>query len=194
MKLPMSSPVNFLIVHGTHGNPQGNWFPWLTTALHKYGKVFSPVFPTPDGQSLKTWLEVAAKTLAGIGLGNTILIGHSSGAILVLRMAERTKHPYRAVFSICPFERDLGLPDYDPLNTSFVHPEFNWQAVKHGAKKITCFAGDDDPYVPFAATKAVADQSGAELITVKKGGHLNAESGYSKFPLLLEKITQELST
>ena len=194
MKSRMSSPVSFLIVHGARGNPQRNWFPWLANTLSKHGRVLSPPFPTPDGQSLKTWLEVADKTLAAIDPGNTILIGHSSGAILVLRMAERTKQPYRAVFSVCPFERDLGLPDYDPLNTSFINPAFNWQAVRHGAKKIVCLAGDNDPYVPFAATKSVADRADAELITVKKGGHLNAESGYSEFPLLLEKISQELNT
>ncbi len=84
--------------------------------------------------------------------------------------------------------RDLGLPDFDPLNASFVHPAPDWQAVKRGTKQITCFAGDDDPYVPLVYSRAITDALNTELIVVEKGGHLNAESGYQEFPLLLNKI------
>jgi predicted alpha/beta hydrolase family esterase len=87
----------------------------------------------------------------------------------------------------------LGLPKFDPLNASFVHPAFDWARVKRGAQKIICFAGDNDPYVPLACSRDVADKAEVELVVVEKAGHLNAESGYRQFPLLLENILKDPS-
>ncbi|MBI5073039.1 hypothetical protein HZA99_04435 [Candidatus Woesearchaeota archaeon] len=41
-----------IIVHGTDGHPQENWFPWLKEKLKLYGyEVFVPQFPTPQNQT-----------------------------------------------------------------------------------------------------------------------------------------------
>jgi predicted alpha/beta hydrolase family esterase len=178
---------NYLIVHGAMGNPEGNWFPWLKSNL-KDGQVFVPKFPTPAGQNLEAWLAVAQSILKNCLPKDTILIGHSSGALLVLRMAERAHQPFKAIFSVCPFGRDLGLAEFDPLNASFIRPAFDWQAVSRGADKITCLAGGDDPYVPLAYSKEIADALSTELIVIPKGGHLNADAGITEFPILLGRI------
>lgn len=189
MRLCVPSPVNYLIVHGSYGNPEGNWFPWLKQQLESAGgKVFAPRFPTPDGQSLTRWRKIAEAALAHCLPRNTVLIGHSTGAIFVLRLAETTPEPFRAVYAVCPFARDLGLPEFDPLNATFINPPFDWKRTSRGARKIVCFAGNNDPYVPLACSQDIADNLDTQLIVVKKGGHLNAESGYHQFPLLLENI------
>jgi uncharacterized protein len=184
----MRPPTNFLIVHDAGNNPEGNWFPWLRRELQKYGNVFLPHFPTPDGQNLAAWLAVADDALKNISPQNAILIGHSSGALLVLRMAEKTRQPFKAVYAVCPFAKDLNNPVFDPLNESFIRPEFDWNAVKHGAGKIICYAGDNDPYVPLAYSQHVAAAVHAEFIVLKNAGHINAESGYHQFPELLADI------
>jgi predicted alpha/beta hydrolase family esterase len=188
----MDMTTHFLIVHGAGNNPEGNWFPWLRTELQKHGNVVSPYLPTPEGQNLTAWLAVADDASKNLSPHNTILIGHSSGALLVLRMAEKTQQPFKAVYAVCPFAKDLNNPVFDPLNESFIRPAFDWNAVKQGTKKITCYAGDDDPYVPLAYSQEVADAVKAEFIVLKNTGHINAESGYHRFPELLEHIRQSL--
>jgi uncharacterized protein len=191
MKLRMFSGTNFLIVHGSRGEPDGNWFPWLKQKLENLGgKVFAPQFPTPENQSFDAWHKVAEQALSGCAAGNTVLIGHSTGAVFVLRMAELAVQPYRSIFSVCPFVCDLGLKDYDNLNADFVHHAFSWPKVAKGALKITCLAGDNDPYVPLERSEDIAANIGTRLIVIEKAGHLNAESGYREFPLLLEKIRE----
>lgn len=140
------------------------------------------------GTNFKAWLDVAVEALGAWEPAETVLIGHSSGAPFVLRLAERAAIPFKAVFPICPFARDLGLPDYDPLNSSFVQPAFNWVAVRRGAQSITCFAGDDDPYVPLALLQEVATACGAELVVIPGGSHLNAETGMRDFPQLPKRL------
>jgi predicted alpha/beta hydrolase family esterase len=46
--------ANIFIIHGSYGNPDENWFPWLKKELEQEGhKVFVPKFPTPEDQSLR---------------------------------------------------------------------------------------------------------------------------------------------
>ena len=185
----MPAKLSFLIVHGAYGNPEENWIPWLKASLQKDGhEVLTPVFPTPEGQTWDAWRRIAETALLGRSPANTVLIGHSISAAFVLRLAEITLEPYKAVFALCPFMRDLGLPDFDTVNATFLHHEFKWDKIRSGARSITLFAGEDDPYVPLAIAHEAAEAAGTKLIVVKEGGHLNAKTGFQEFPMLLEKI------
>ena len=189
----MADVFHFLIVHGAYGRPEGNWFPWLKNVLEKDGhKVAVPRFPTPEGQTYDVWRKIAVAALATFPPDKTILIGHSIGAAFALRLAEEVEHPYKAVFAVAPFVSDLGLPEFDTINATFLHHPFDWDRVSCGAGKIVCMAGDNDPYVPLGHAEEAAELARADLHIVPKGGHLNAEAGYCDFPLLLEKIRQVL--
>ena len=185
----MNSAPEYFVIHGSYGHPEENWLPWLKKELEKNGaKVAIPQFPTPNGQSFEEWLPVAEAALMGGDPGNTVLIGHSIGAIFAMRLAELAARPYKAVSAVSPFARDLGLDAFDPMNGSFYRHAFDWPRIRKNAGKILCLAGDDDPYVPLAYAQEVADNCGVELTVVKKGGHLNAKAGYLSFPLLLEQL------
>ena len=50
---------NVIIIHGSYGSPEKNWFPWLKEELKKSGiNTFVPRFPTPKNQNLDTWANV----------------------------------------------------------------------------------------------------------------------------------------
>jgi len=181
--------MHFLIIHGTMGSPEGNWFPWLKAELESRGHTVSvPAFPTPDGQCLDAWMQVATVSLQGIDPAKTILVGHSIGPALMLHMAARTQVPYRAIFAVCPFLRQIGNPEYDTLNASFILPDLDWRKVTMGAKLFVFFASDNDPYVPLSYAQEVAAHCSSELRLIPGGGHLNAEFGYTRFDVLLNSI------
>jgi hypothetical protein len=47
--------MKFFIIHGTCGEPDGNWFPWLKQKLEEQGhEVVVPDFPGIENQSLET--------------------------------------------------------------------------------------------------------------------------------------------
>ena len=187
-------PINILIVHGTLGHPSSNWFPWLKDELVKDGHIVEiPLFPSPDNQCFTAWREIALNTLQDWDKSRTLLIGHRLGASFIFRLAEEAKTPFKGVFSICPFVRDVGLDPYDELNRTFIHHPFDWPLINRNTGRAVCIAGGDDPYVPLSYSKEVADSARAEWIVVEKGGHLNAEFGYLKFPLLLDKIRQTIA-
>ena len=64
----------------------------------------------------------------------------------------------------------------------------NLEDVKQYADEIICFYSNNDPYVKYEFEKAFADTIATKQVVIDKGGHLNAESGYSEFKELLEYL------
>lgn len=190
-----SSPYTFLIIHGTKGSPDINWFPWLKAQLEQRGHtVIAPHFPKLDEQNFDNWSKVAKAALGETPANQVILVGHSIGAAFVLRLAELAHQtPFFATFSVCPFIQNLGLPEYDRLNQTFVEHTFDWTKVKNGAGHLFLYAGDNDPYVPLAYSQDIAYQLNNDLNVIHGGGHLNGEFGYDKFEGLLADIDPILS-
>lgn len=182
------SIAKVVIIHGSYGRPDGNWFQWLKQQVEDTGNVaVVPKFPTPDGQSLSTWTD-AFREQVGTLTADTILIGHSLGAGFVLNLLEQSDVCIRAAFLIAGFLGELGLPDFDGINSTFVSKHFDWNRIKKHAQNTKVISGDNDPYVPLSKGRELAAQLDVPLQVVPGGGHLNLESGYTEFPLLLEQL------
>ena len=182
--------LRVIVLHGAHGGPDTNWFPWLQAELQAEGvEVVRPRFPTPDGQSLQVWLDAYDRAVTPLPPLPTLLVGHSLGAAFALRLVQRADSPFAGLFLAAGFIGALGLPDYDAINRSFFADPFDWSGIraKMGAA-VGCWAGDDDPYVPLARSQAVADGLRTRLRIVPGGGHLNSETAFETFPDLQDAI------
>jgi len=85
------------------------------------------------------------------------------------------------------------LEPYHTVHPRFFDKDFDWEKLKKNCSKIICFVGDNDPYLPQDVLKRFSELCLAKkFILISKGGHLNSESGYTTFPLLLETIKSEL--
>jgi len=188
--------LRVIVLHGAHGGPDTNWFPWLHEALTADGiEVLRPRFPTPQGQSLKAWLDTYDAAVGALPSAPTILVGHSLGAALALRLVESAAAPFEGLFLAAGFIGALGLPDYDPINQSFFAAPFDWAGIRaRKGRACRCWAGDDEPYVPLSRSQEIADCLEAPLEIVPGGGHLNRETGFNAFPQLRDAILVEGSS
>ena len=176
-----------IIVHGSYGSPEENWFPWLKKELEKRGfEVFVPKFPTPEGQSLQNWLRDFEQYKKHLG-PETILIGHSLGSSFILRILESGGRA-KAAFLVAGFTGKLGDRKFDRINRTFTEPEFNWKKIMENCPSFTVFHSDNDPYVPLEKGKELAEKLGTEPVIMEGAGHFNAKAGYTKFPRLLLEI------
>ena len=64
----------------------------------------------------------------------------------------------------------------------------NLSDIKKYCDEIICYYSDNDPYVKYEKEKEFADTIATEQILINDGGHLNSESGYTKFEELLKLI------
>ncbi len=179
---------NVLIFHGTGGNRQGNWFPWLKGEFEKEGcQVIVPQFPDPrEGNNLEDWLKVLKQYEKYIN-EQTILIGHSLGGLLLLRVLERLKQPISAAFFV---SAPVGIKPikYYESDEKFSGFEFDWEKIRKGAKQFRVYHSNSDPYVSLGNGQELAKQLGVDLTFIPNAGHINAESGYTKFDQILEDI------
>ncbi|MFW0862272.1 MAG: RBBP9/YdeN family alpha/beta hydrolase [Candidatus Komeilibacteria bacterium] len=180
------------IIHGTGGNPNGNWFPWLKSELEKIGcEVIVPKFPTPEGQSLDAWNGEFRKYINKIDK-NTIVVGHSMGVGFLLSVLEQINVKVKGAFFVSGFLELLGNDFFDNLNKTFVQKEFNWDKIQGACDKFYLYHGSNDPYVPVKYAQDVANKLGVKLNIIDNGGHLNTESGYTEFPTLLNDIKKTI--
>jgi len=184
--------ANIIIIHGTGGTPDGNWFPWLKSNLEELGhRVFIPKFPTPKNQTLKNWSNTFKEYELYLD-EKSIVIGHSLGPAFLLSVIEKLSHPIKCAFFIAGFTGLLDIPEFDELNKTFTTKSFDWNKIKKNCKRFIVLNSDNDPYVPLEKGKELAEHLGSELIIVKNAGHINKQSGYTRFDILLEKVRKEL--
>jgi len=189
--------MKFVILHGTMGTPDGNWFPWLTEELEKLGQtVIRPQLPTPEGQTPDNWVKTIKAIADSLGetKGEVVMIAHSMSCFAACDYLAQTDKPINSAFFVAGFaETHPDWPEpYPELNNPFVEKVLDWERVKENCPKIYCFDGDDDKYVTQHMAKKFAELCGAPLEIIPKGGHLTEGSGYKTFPLLLETIRKEL--
>lgn len=180
-----------LILHGTDATPQSNWFTWLKGKLEKDGyKVWLPQLPNSDTPNTKVYTDFLLSEPDFTFDDETIIIGHSSGAVEVLHLLQKLPDDtkIKAAFLVSAFKDDLG---WDALGGLFDEP-FDFASIKTKAGKFTFLHSDNDPYCPIEHVQYLSGQVGGELIIKSGQGHFNTELGeqYKVFPELLEIIRE----
>jgi uncharacterized protein len=180
-----------IILHGTMGSPEGNWFQWLKAELAAQGmEVWLPQLPNPNQPSLRQEADYIHAECPFAINERTLVVGHSSGAILALILAQENKTPIGAVVAVSVFHDNSLKWD---ANNSLFDVDFDWAAIQKGASKLLFVHSDNDPYVPLEQAQFVADNCRAEIVVSPDQGHFNLEKSqsYREFPKLLELLSQK---
>ncbi len=180
-----------IILHGTLGSPDGNWFQWLKTELEGRGlQVWLPQLPHAEQPSLNEWYKFLQKECPFAINEDTLIIGHSSGAILALIIAQNNAEKVGAIVDVSVFH-DNSL-QWEP-NDKLFDVDFDWSAIKNNVNKLFFVHSDDDPYVPLDQAQFVADNCNAELVMLSGQGHFNLEKSedYHQFSKLAGLMKQK---
>lgn len=180
-----------LILHGTLGSPDGNWFTWLKSELEAKGlQVWLPQLPHAEQPSLQEWAEFVHNNCPFAINEEALIVGHSSGAILALVLAQQNSTSVGGVIAVSVFH-DNSL-NWEP-NSRLFDIALDWNAIQANANKLLFIHSDNDPYVSLDQAKYVADNCNAKLEVIPGQGHFNLEQkkSYTKFPKLLELIEQK---
>lgn len=178
--------MKFFILHGTGGEPDGNWFPWLKQKLEKQGhEVVVPDFPGIEEQSLESWMNTFDQYRDEL-TDDTVFVAHSVAPAFVLSLLEQGVEA-EACFFISAFTGLLDI-ELDEANKTITDRDFDFEKIMDNCSYFKLYQGSDDPYVPLEKAENLANELNAELEVIEDGGHLNEPSGYIEFPKLLEDI------
>ncbi|EKD80539.1 MAG: hypothetical protein ACD_40C00059G0003 [uncultured bacterium] len=173
-----------LILHSWFSHPEDNWYPWLKSELEKKGyEVWAPELPTMPTKAPD--METMLKFVIGKNFvdESTVVIGHSLGAVLALRLAGRIAFNKGILLAAWDYN------DLTPEHASFWHDMMNHSQIKENVKEWVFPISDNDPYVTSAIAKEVAGRVNGRVVEVGKKGHfLTKEDGVTEVSEILEFV------
>jgi uncharacterized protein len=180
--------LKVIFIHG-NGNctPNDNWFPYLKNELEALGlNVVARQFPDANLARSSYWLPFLKDELKADE--NTIIVGHSSGALAAMRFAENNK--LLGSILIGSMHTDLGMEN-EKLSGYFDEP-WNWQKIKNNQTWITQFASTDDPWIPIDEQRYVNKMLNSEYYEYTNQGHFGGDYYKKEFPELVKVIKEKL--
>ncbi|MEV7973778.1 alpha/beta fold hydrolase [Cellulomonas sp. NPDC089187] len=168
-----------VIVHGTGGHPDVIWYPWLADRLAARGWTVSrPHFPelnvTPVAEFLPSALERMAID------ADTVLIGHSGGAALLLAVLEAIEVRVPQAVLVAGYATPPNASPEPVLRASY-----DWERIAAHVDDLVLINSVTDPYgCDWRQGMAIRDRVGGTLV-VRDDGHFgDAGQPYDEFPLL----------
>lgn len=173
-----------ILLHGTSSSSTSNWLPWLKLELEKAGwEVWTPNLPDADNPSIKRYNDYLLSK-DWVFDKNTIIIGHSSGAVATLGLLQAL--PSDTIIKQCiligSFKDDLGWTNLGGL---FEEP-LDFDVIKKHCANFLLIHSDNDPYCPLEHAQYLAKKLNGALRIEPGQKHFSEETDpkYTTFPLL----------
>jgi len=176
-----------LITGNGGGSPQDNWLPYLEQELPKLGiEVINKQFPDADLARKEFWLPFIDELGAD---KDTIIIGHSSGAVAAMRYAEEKPLLGSVLVGAC--YTDLG--DDGEKQSHYYDDPWRWDEIKNNQRWIIQFASSDDPFIPIEEARHIHENLDTEYYEYTDQGHFgHGATPKTEFPELVEILKKKL--
>ncbi|MFF7988308.1 RBBP9/YdeN family alpha/beta hydrolase [Kitasatospora xanthocidica] len=168
-----------VVAHGYGASDDSVWFPYLTEQLAKAGhRVTVPRLPDTEAPRLEPWRKAYGEAALAAGPAeSTVLVGHSIGAVNVLRFLEQHDPEADGVFAgvllVAASAHEVG---YEAL-ASFFADEFDWARIRRSARHFRVLQAMDDPVNqpdPTEHVRLFVEGLGATAVVTPTGGHFGA--------------------
>lgn len=187
--------MRVLLLHGTGGNHESSWFPWLKNELEALGhEVWVPDLPQADKPNIQRYNNFLLSN--NWEFHDSLIVGHSSGSVAILGLLEALPKPTQVNTSILIgtfTERLSDSPSWGMLKELFEKP-FDYETIKRRSGKFIFIHSVDDPYCPIEQAEELHQKLGGEFIRYTDKGHFSRhlDPQFEKFPELLEIIKQKV--
>ncbi len=184
----MHNKVKIIFIHGNGGStPNDNWFPYLKKIFEALKiPVIARQFPDAVLARASYWLPFLKDELKADE--QTIIIGHSSGALAAMRFAEQNKLLGSVLISA--MHTDLGIQT-ERISGYFDTP-WQWQTIKDNQQWIVQFASTDDPWIPIREPRFVHEKLNSEYYEFTDQGHFGGDCYKKEFPEVVDVIKKKL--
>lgn len=184
---------NALILHGTMGNSNENWLPWLKGELENKGfTVWLPDLPGSNEPKLEKYNQFVFGNKDWEFNSDSVIVGHSSGAVASLALLNELPDGVTidTVILVSIFEKNSPGGQWE-ANVNLFDYKFDIEKIKSKAKRFILLISDNDKYCPVEYVKDLGKKLGGEVVVTSGDGHFSASSGgekYKKLPTLLNYL------
>ena len=174
--------LKIIFIHGNDAMRWSySWTPWLKKELEKLNlNVIFETFPDSIEAREKYWIPFLEQNLKADE--NTLIIGHSTGAIAAMRYAQ--KNTIFGSILISPYHTHLGIEDEKA--SGWFDKEWRWDNIKNNQKQIGIFYSKDDNAIPLKEFLHVKEKLNPNYIyEFEDKGHFIKQN---TFPEVLECV------
>lgn len=177
-----------VFIPGNGGCTTGdNWFPSVQKELEEAGlKVIAATFPDPELARESFWIPYLLNELKVDE--ETVLIGHSSGAIAAMRLAEQQK--ILGSVLVGAYHTDLGIES--EKQSGYFNRPWDWEKIKANQEWTVLFASDDDPWIPIEEPAFIRDKLQCEYHEFTDQGHFGGDYFKGEFPEVSRAVIRNL--
>lgn len=161
---------NAIIFHGTGAEPGWIWYPWLAERLRRRGyDVDTPHHPGTNTEPIAAFLP---KVLAAHSFdADTVLVGHSGGAALLLALLEHLDVTVAQAVLVAGYATP---PNDNP--EPVLQDAYDWDAIRSNARELVFVNSVTDEFGCDAEQgRAMFDRLGGTLV-VRDDGHFVSDT------------------
>jgi leucyl-tRNA synthetase len=157
---------SYVLLHGYTGSPEVNFFPWLKKELERRGaKVYVPELPNSNDPNV---YDQVAEVLKSVPFDeNTVLVGHSLGGVVAMKVLEQLKKPLRKTVLITSFTQNRFLDE--PFRAYAFDWKFDAKKIKNNAGSIHILRDTTDDTVPQYQADNVKNLIGGTIFDFAAG-------------------------
>ena len=189
------SQYNFVILHGYTGRNDTNFIPWLKAELEQRGaRVQAPQLPNTDNPRESEQVQYVLDNV--VFDENTILICHSLGGLVAMRVLEKLPHKIHHLMLVAPAVLEQFYQGSDDIDTEtgerkrFIDNfsyDFDFDKISSQATHKTILQDNNDSESRKPSMQYIAENIDATLYkTVANKRHFLAEQE----PFILEKLLE----
>lgn len=176
--------TNVILLHGRNCTTELFWYSYIKKNCmeKKNYEVWAPELPNNSEAKLEEWLPFILKN--GKFNEETIIIGHSAGATVILSVLENLNIKIKQAILVAGFVELKG--------SNITKKDYEWAKIKNNVKEIIFINSNNDPYgCTDVQGKKMFDNLGGKLIILDGEGHMGSisyDQPYKEFPFLLNLI------
>ncbi len=180
------------IIHRWGGNPNTDWYQWLSNALKGKGfDAFVPIMPNPDKPVIEEWVNAIGTNVGSID-ESTYFVGHSIGCQAILRFLETASGTAGGLLLVAPWLR-LKEAAYESegdreVARPWIEEPVDFGKIKAKVKEIRVIMATGDPYVPVEDSKIFEEKLGAAANIMPINTHFTTEDGYAELHAALNEF------
>lgn len=172
-----------IIFHGTGGSPEVCWYKWLGDKLSKRGfEVAIPFYATINVEPITSFLPKVLQ--AHTFDENTVLIGHSAGATLLLSILEHSRQVIPQAFLVAGYSTKPNTSE-EPI----LQNVYDWEKIKKNVKDAYFINSIHDTYgCDDGQGRIMYENIGGTQIVLNEGHFGSENQDYPTFELLNKLI------
>jgi leucyl-tRNA synthetase len=162
VEFEIAENANYVLLHGFTGTPDGVFLPWLKKELESRGyPVQVPALPNTTDPDI---MEQAKYVLANCKFDeNTVLLGHSLGCAVALKVLEQMKKPIKKMVLAAGFAQPKFLDKKRPFETRF-NWKFDFEKIKKNVNEAVMLRAKNDTAVPQDRSEGLQRELGGRIV------------------------------